>query len=116
MSVVIEVIKQEKRQSHLLTELFYSFGRSDECDFTFKDPKISRVHFCLSRQSNNSSSFWLFDGEYTSNSPSRNGVYVNKFRVVGGQLLKSGDRIDFGNHTAIYLIKSNRNENHLTVY
>ena len=114
MSVVIEVREKGQVRSHSLTKQFYSFGRSKECDFTFEDPKISRIHFCLSRYSGELSNYWLFDGEYETDNPSRNGVYVNRMRVRGGRLLRSGDRIDFGSLMAIYLVKSK--QKHETVY
>ena len=124
MSVMIELREKgqvrfpsgEASRSHILTKQFYSFGRSDECDFTFKDPKISRIHFCLARYSGELSNYWLFDGEYEVNNPSRNGVYVNRVKVHGSRLLRSGDRIDFGSLVAVYKVKATSKHSHLTVY
>ena len=116
MSVVIEVREKGQVRSHILTKQSYSFGRSTECDFSFKDPKISRIHFCLARYSGELSNYWLFDGEYEVNNPSRNGVYVNRAKVHGSRLLRSGDRIDFGSLVAVYKVKATNKPSHLTVY
>lgn len=116
MSVIIKIFGGEKWRSHSLTAQYYSFGRSEECDFTFQDQRISRIHCCLARYSGELSNYWLFDGDYEVNNPSRNGVFVNRTRVHGSRLLRSGDRVDFGKITFVYRVLTKERPDHLTVF
>jgi signal transduction histidine kinase len=52
-------------------------GRGVECDLTFNDPRVSRTHAVISRESG---------GIYIRDYPSQNGTWVNGIRVNSGRL------------------------------
>lgn len=62
-------------------------GRSNTCDIFIDDTKLSRQHFAIEYDNDN---FYIMDLQ------SRNGTILNGYKVIGRQLLKSGDRITAG--------------------
>ena len=64
-----------------------TIGRSESCDLTFDDGKVSRQHARIERRQE---SFWVVDLN------SSNGVFVNEQRITEAVQLKSGDQLRIG--------------------
>ena len=62
-------------------------GRSNTCDIFIDDTKLSRQHFAIEFDADR---FYIMDLQ------SRNGTMLNGYKVVGRQMLNSGDRIVAG--------------------
>ncbi len=62
-------------------------GRSNTCDIFIDDTKLSRQHFAIEFDTDR---FYIMDLQ------SRNGTMLNGYKVVGRQILNSGDRIVAG--------------------
>ena len=77
---VIKTIKYELIKSAIV-------GRSNNCDITIDDAKMSRQHFCIGTEKNN---LIVADMETT------NGTYINGVRIKSPHPIKSGDRIYAG--------------------
>lgn len=85
----------------------FTIGRDEQCDITLADSAVSRWHATIERGEHG---YVLTDGDST------NGTVVNDRRTVE-QLLKSGDKIRFGNFIFKYLDENEiESQYHETVY
>ncbi|MEN9252505.1 MAG: FHA domain-containing protein [Thermostichales cyanobacterium HHBFW_bins_127] len=83
-------------RTYTLTEPVCTLGRSRENTIQIVGEFVSRRHAYLRRlDSTDPVTFEIVDGETGGNTPSTNGIFVNKHRVMS-QVLRSGDLIHFG--------------------
>ena len=84
------------RRTFVLTEPVCTLGRSRENTIQIVGEFVSRRHAYLRRVEGGASpTYEIVDGETGGNTPSTNGVFVNKQRVMCRRL-SSGDLIHFG--------------------
>ena len=69
-----------------------TLGRSNECDVTLADPKVSRVHAMLAPDGD----FWKLENR------GMNGTRVNSELVTGTKRLQVGDRIYIESYTIVF--------------
>jgi diguanylate cyclase (GGDEF)-like protein len=64
-----------------------TFGRAATCTHAFEEASLSRVHARVEKEG---ATYAIDDAQ------SRNGVFVNEFRIKGRTVLKNGDRVRLG--------------------
>ncbi len=93
---VLIVEDSRGRRTFVLTESVCTLGRSRENTIQIVGEFVSRRHAYLRRvEGGDSPTYEIVDGETGGNTPSTNGVFVNKQRVMSCRLA-SGDLIHFG--------------------
>jgi diguanylate cyclase (GGDEF)-like protein len=64
-----------------------SFGRAEDCSFSFPDGSLSRVHALV---------LWVGGSWVVKDEGSTNGTFVNDERITGARPLADGDRLQLG--------------------
>ena len=89
---VAEVEMQEGTRARIRSNC--SIGRTQASDICLPNPRVSRRHAMIQKESNQE--LWLIDSD------SRNGTLINGSRVTKPMLLRHQDRIQIGPFTLIY--------------
>lgn len=95
MACLIITSGQNKGTTYKLDKLPMSVGREVQRDIQIMDPKVSRKHFVLKK-----------DGENTVlvASEPKNGVWINGKKIEAETMLKDSDRIIVGETELTYLV------------
>jgi diguanylate cyclase (GGDEF)-like protein len=64
-----------------------SFGRAEDCTFSFADGSLSRMHAIV---------VWVGGSWVLKDEGSTNGTFVNDQRIAGAKVLNDGDRVQLG--------------------
>jgi len=89
------IIKKEEPESINLTEEI-SLGRLDECNIQLGGEMVSGRHATIGKSGRG----WFIRDEH-----SRNGVFVNKQKIINKQFLKNGDTIQIASSSPIIFIE-----------
>ena len=84
--LTLVVVEGSERRSLVLDHFPFTVGRQTNCDLVLADPRVSRYHAVLRRES---------DGIYLEDHNSRQGTFVNGERTSRRKLMQN-DRLQFG--------------------
>ncbi len=93
-STVLIVIEGTERRTLLLDHFPFTVGRRTDRDLVMADPRVSREHAQLVKES---------DGIYLIDQNSRQGTFVNNEKVARHKLVRN-DRIEFGVRGAAFVM------------